>query len=90
MSLRRTYLDLFVYGRFRLIESSEDIFLFTKYDVESGYTSLTVANLSAETRDFAVPTEIRFGTFELITGTAVGIQSKLQPFEARIYLSHAE
>lgn len=91
LSLRKRYLRLFVYGRFELIESPADLFVFTKYDVESGSTSMTVANLSAETREFPqVPAEIQFDSFKLIVGTAGGVQSKLQPFEARIYISHAE
>ncbi|RMZ86855.1 hypothetical protein DV736_g5919, partial [Chaetothyriales sp. CBS 134916] len=90
LSLRRNYLELFVYGRFQMIESPLDIFLFTKYDVESRRTSLTVANLSSETRDFATRAEIELGKFELLIRTAVGSDSRLQPFEARIYISRAE
>ncbi|KAJ9620699.1 uncharacterized protein PV06_06076 [Exophiala oligosperma] len=90
LSLRKMYLGLFVYGRFTMVESPADIFVFTKHDVDSGCTSLTVANLSAETKEFTVPAEIELDTFKLIMRTVGDVESKLEPFEARIYVSGAE
>ncbi|RMD42598.1 hypothetical protein DV735_g2559, partial [Chaetothyriales sp. CBS 134920] len=90
LSLRRKYLELLVYGRFKLIESPADIFLFTKYDIVSRRASVTVANLSSVPKDFELPTEVELGKLELLIRTAEGPDSQLQPFEARIYFSHAE
>jgi oligo-1,6-glucosidase len=88
--LRKRFVELFVYGKFQLMDSSADVMLFTKRDPESSRTLLTVANLSKEAREWQAPIEFDLVRFEMIASNHNGSDSRLRPFEARIYIDSSD
>ncbi|EXJ74557.1 glucan 1,6-alpha-glucosidase [Cladophialophora psammophila CBS 110553] len=89
--LRKVRKDVFVYGKFREIESKkadEDMVVFVKEGTD-GTKSLTVANMSTQEKKWAPMAVLEDGrTFSLaIANVDDPGKDSLQPFEARVYVS---
>ncbi|KAK9243912.1 maltase [Lipomyces tetrasporus] len=85
LCLRKEYKELFVYGKFQLIEQDKDLMLFAKYG--AGMKSLTVANLSTETKKWEMPSSMAVSDMKLIIGNMTGALDLLGPYEGRVYIS---
>ncbi|KAK9335718.1 maltase [Lipomyces starkeyi NRRL Y-11557] len=85
LDLRKLHKDLFVYGRFQLIEQGDDLMTFTKHGGDM--TSLTVANLSSEMKKWEIPSLVASTDMKLIIGNMKGPMDQLGPYEGRVYIS---
>lgn len=87
---RKQYKDLAIYGQFQAIEQHEDLLIFLK-EAAGGRTSLTVANLSDQPREWAFPQSfpgLKPSNLALSTSDPKGFhQSTLAAFEGRVYVS---
>jgi glycosidase len=91
LKLRKTWVDLFVYGSYTLVdESNDDLFVYTRSFGES--TAVVVSNFSEESVKWITPADVKsvFATGKLLVGNyeefqVTDIQGEsitLRPFEA--------
>lgn len=84
LKARKEHKDLFVYGKFQLIEQGDDLLVFSKED--NGKKSLTVANLVGERRKWKMPEKLAALNFQpLVANIGSGCDS-LEPYEGRVYV----
>lgn len=85
IKMRKEYKDLFIYGSYKLVESStQDLFAFVKEG--KGMKSLTVVNFSPNSCKWEAPSSLLGVKFKLLLGTAAGKDDVLNPWEGRVYL----
>lgn len=85
LAARKEYKDLFVYGKFQMIEQGEELMVFTKES--HGKKSLTVANLSDKMQKWTMPKEVAGLDMKLLLNNQGGSEDELTPYEGRIYIS---
>jgi glycosidase len=85
LAARKEYMDLFVYGRFQLIEQGDNLMVFTKES--HGKKSLTVVNLVGTVQVWSMPTEVAGLTMKLLLSNSGSEQNRLMPYEGRVYIS---
>ncbi|KAE8449338.1 hypothetical protein EG329_008239 [Mollisiaceae sp. DMI_Dod_QoI] len=87
LKLRKEYKDLFVYGRYELVETeAENLFVFMKES--SGLKSLTVVNMSGKPTKWKGPTPILGQHWRWLFGNTEGVENgKLSAWEGRVYLN---
>jgi hypothetical protein len=80
------YKDLFIYGRYRLVETGKGkLFVFIKE--EAGRQSLTVVNFSGSRKSWDGPASLLGPHSKLLIGTVKdGEVGKLAAWEGRVYL----
>ena len=83
--------DLFVYGRFSLLEpQDEKLFMFEKTFGRDGLKAFVVLNFSAEEVDWKGPGGVREEQMQLLISTVGegqdGVRRSLAPWEGRVYL----
>jgi oligo-1,6-glucosidase len=84
LKLRKEYKDLFIYGRYELVDTGKNLFVFIK---EAGRKSLTVVNFSGSRKGWDGPESILGPNYKLLIGTAEGRYiNKLAAWEARVYI----
>jgi glycosidase len=86
LKLRKEYKDLFIYGRYRLVETGkEKLFVFIK---ETGRQSLlTVVNFSGSRKGWGGPASLLGPHSKLLIGNVKnGEVGKLAAWEGRVYL----
>ncbi|KIW22647.1 uncharacterized protein PV07_10924 [Cladophialophora immunda] len=95
--LRKAHKDVFVYGKFREVEGDDnnnpdgqDTIVFVK-EAPDGAKSVTVANMSTKEKDWAPAAVLEAGRdFSLAVANVDDLkENRLQPFEARVYISAA-
>ncbi len=92
LKLRKAHQDVFVYGRFREISSSvadEDVAVFVK-EGEDRRKAVIVANLSKEGKEVKLSSVLgkEVANFTLAIANVDNVAGdRLQPFEARVYIS---
>ena len=89
LKLRKTHKDLFVYGRYMLLETDDtNLFAFTKET--TGMKSVTVVNLSSEKRNWEGLSEILGSDCKLLLGNVEQAEEGvLTAWEGRVYLCGA-
>lgn len=94
LELRKEYRDFFVYGRYELVESGKNLFVFSKKEA-GGRKSLTVVNFSGSRKGWDGPDKILESNlkpilgekYKLLIGTVErGDNKKLAPWEGRVYI----
>lgn len=87
---RKEHKDLAIYGRFQLIDQHDDLLMFVKYAGDDRL-SLTVANLSDQPRQWALPPSLLMLKQSHPALSTLGPQkihpSRLAGFEGRVYVS---
>jgi oligo-1,6-glucosidase len=84
IKLRKEYKDIFVYGRYEFCDTEdEDLFIFIK--TGSGFTSLTVANMSKRSKNW-VGAGALFAPQLILGNVDEPEQGSLGPYETRIYI----
>jgi glycosidase len=89
LKLRKEYKDLFVYGRYKLVETGmEELFVFVKE--EAGKKSLSVVNFSGSRMRWNGPAELLGLDCKLLIGTKEGEEDGiLDAWEGRVYLQRS-
>jgi oligo-1,6-glucosidase len=86
LKLRKEYKDIFVYGRYELVETKEDeVFAFTKVSQET--KSLTVLNMSGEPKNWEELSSFIGLDCKLLIGNIADAEyGGLRPWEGRVYI----
>ena len=87
LKLRKEYKDVFIYGRYTIIETeNEDLFVFTKDG--GGMKSLTVVNMSGGKMRWSGASTILGENIRLLVGNFPSLDDKvLGGWEGRVYIS---
>lgn len=85
LKVRKEYKDLFVYGKFQLIDQGDDLLVFSKED-DGGKMSLTVANLVGERRNWKIPEKLAALNFRPVLANTGSGGGSLEPYEGRVYI----
>lgn len=87
LRLRKDYKDLFIYGRYKLLEAGDtDLFVFIKE--AHGMKSLTVVNMSGKKKKWEGPPSSFGPDYKLLLQNAESTEeSVLSAWEGRLYLS---
>ncbi|GAA5996855.1 glycoside hydrolase family 13 protein [Rhodotorula paludigena] len=90
VSLRKAHKDLFILGRFQLLDPGNDqTMLFTKTALDGSQVAFVALNFSAEKQPFELPIELTARQNQLLIST-LGKSSEsreLDAYEARVYLA---
>ena len=88
LALRKEHKDLFILGKFELLDkANEKTMIYTKTAQDGSRSALVVLNFSAEPQPFEIPDSLKDKSGELLFSTTDNDgASKLSAYEARVFL----
>lgn len=84
LCIRKAHKDLFVYGKFEMVEQGDDLMVFAKE--YRGQKSLTVVNLSNKAVQWQLPESLGKAGLRLMVSNSRKSHTELSPYEGRIYI----